>query len=161
VQNENGKKAKKKVSSGCPMLKKQALRKQFRNEAMNNGALDIEDLVYLGNKIGTCPYYGARDMVQSADLVILPYQSLLLRSARESLGLHLKGNIVIIDEAHNLADSLTSMHNSKITFSQVETLIHILFVILNCLIETQKFYMTVLLYYEFQLETIQAGVILN
>lgn len=126
VQNENGRKAKKKVSSGCPMLKKQSLRKQFRNEALDDGALDIEDLVHLGNKIGTCPYYGARDMIRSADLVILPYQSLLLRSARESLGLDLKGNIVIIDEAHNLADSLTSMYNSKVTYSQVESLIHIL-----------------------------------
>ncbi|KAJ4818356.1 ATP-dependent DNA helicase chl1 [Rhynchospora pubera] len=119
VQNENGTRAKKKISSGCPMLKNQALRRQFRNEAMDNGALDIEDLVNLGNKIGTCPYYGARDIIQSAELVILPYQSLLLRSARESLGLDLKGNIVIIDEAHNLADSLTSMYNSKITYSQL------------------------------------------
>jgi hypothetical protein len=39
--------------------------------------LDIEDLVRLGRRIGTCPYYGARRALPTADLVALPYQSLL------------------------------------------------------------------------------------
>lgn len=108
-----------KASSGCPMLRKQSLREHFKNEAWEREALDIEDLVQLGKKIGTCPYYGSRNMVREADVVVLPYQSLLLRSARESLGLNLKNNVIVIDEAHNLADSLTSMYNSKISLSQV------------------------------------------
>lgn len=101
------------------MLRKQNLQKKFRNEVCQSGALDMEDLVQLGKKIGTCPYYGSRSVVPAADLVILPYQSLLLKSARESLGLNLKNSIVIIDEAHNLADSLTNMYNTKITLLQV------------------------------------------
>ncbi|KAK9130936.1 hypothetical protein Sjap_011423 [Stephania japonica] len=109
-----------KASSGCPMLRKQRLQKEFRREMSRNGALDIEDLAQLGRKIGTCPYYGSRSMVSAADLVILPYQSLLLKSARESLGLNLKNCVIIIDEAHNLADALTSMYDSKITLSQLE-----------------------------------------
>ncbi|KAK9100999.1 hypothetical protein Scep_024429 [Stephania cephalantha] len=108
-----------KASSGCPMLRKQRLQKEFRREMSQNGALDIEDLAQLGRKIGTCPYYGSRSIVSAADLVILPYQSLLLKSAQESLGLNLKNCVVIIDEAHNLADALTSMYDSKITLSQV------------------------------------------
>ncbi|KAH7547286.1 hypothetical protein FEM48_Zijuj01G0293600 [Ziziphus jujuba var. spinosa] len=109
-----------KASSGCPMLQKYKLQKQFRNEISQQGALDIEDLVHLGKNMNTCPYYGSRSMVPSADLVVLPYQSLLSKSSRESLGLNLKNNIVIIDEAHNLADSLISMYDSKITLSQLE-----------------------------------------
>lgn len=101
------------------MLQKYKLQKQFRNEISQQGALDIEDLVHLGKNMNTCPYYGSRSMVPSADLVVLPYQSLLSKSSRESLGLNLKNNIVIIDEAHNLADSLISMYDSKITLSQV------------------------------------------
>lgn len=108
-----------KASSGCPMLKKHNLQKQFRSEISKREALDIEDLVQLGSEIGTCPYYGSRSMVPSADLVILPYQSLLSKSSRESLGLDLKNSIVIIDEAHNLADSLINMYDSKVTLSQV------------------------------------------
>ncbi|XP_072998830.1 uncharacterized protein [Typha latifolia] len=120
VQSRDGKIHRTKTSSGCPMLRKQNLHKVFRNEVREHGALDIEDLVQLGSKIGTCPYYGTREMVRAADLVVLPYQSLLQRSARESLGLNLKNSVVIIDEAHNLADSLTSMYNSMITYSQLK-----------------------------------------
>lgn len=115
-----------KASSGCPMLRKYKLQKQFRNEITQQGALDIEDLVHLGRSLNTCPYYGSRSMVPAADIVVLPYQSLLSKSSRESLGLNLKKNILIIDEAHNLADSLTSMYDSKITFSQVNKLLKLL-----------------------------------
>lgn len=101
------------------MLRKHKLQKQFRSEISQQGALDIEDLVQLGRNIGTCPYYGSRSMITTADLVVLPYQSLLSKSSREALGLNLKDNIVIIDEAHNLADSLISMYDAKITLSQV------------------------------------------
>ncbi|KAL5697514.1 RNA helicase [Ranunculus cassubicifolius] len=115
-----GKLLRKKASSGCPMLKKHKLQKQFRTELLEHGALDIEDLVNLGKKFGTCPYYGSRSVLPVASLVVLPYQSLLMKSARESLGINLKNSIIIIDEAHNLADSLTSMYDSKITFSQLK-----------------------------------------
>ncbi|CAL0325992.1 unnamed protein product [Lupinus luteus] len=109
-----------KASSGCPMLRKRSLQREFRIEASQRGPLDIEDLASLGRTLGTCPYYGSRSMVLKADLVVLPYQSLLSKSSREALGLNLKSNIVIIDEAHNLADSLISMYDSKITLSQLE-----------------------------------------
>ena len=114
-----GKMCRTKASSGCPMLGKPKLQKNFRSQISQRGALDIEDLVHLGRNVGTCPYYGSRSMVQAADLIVLPYQSLLSKSSRESLGLVLKNSIVIIDEAHNLADSLISMYDSKITYSQV------------------------------------------
>lgn len=108
-----------KASSGCPMLRKHKLQEQFKIQMSQQGAMDIEDLVHLGRSMKTCPYYGSRSMVPGADLVILPYQSLLSKSSRESLGLSLKDNIVIIDEAHNLADSLLNMYDSKITLAQV------------------------------------------
>ncbi|XP_021298743.1 ATP-dependent DNA helicase DDX11 isoform X2 [Herrania umbratica] len=109
-----------KASSGCPMLRKHKLQRQFRSEISQQGALDIEDVVQLGRNIGTCPYYGSRSMITPADLVVLPYQSLLSKSSREALGLNLKNNVVIIDEAHNLADSLISMYDAKITLPQLE-----------------------------------------
>ena len=107
------------------MLRNKKLQKQFRSEISQEGALDIEDLVHLGRRMGTCPYYGSRSIIPTAEIVVLPYQSLLSKSSRESLGLNLKNNIVIIDEAHNLADSLISMYDAKITSSQVrEKIIH-------------------------------------
>lgn len=101
------------------MLRKQKLQKDFTSEVSQLEALDIEDLVDLGSRLGTCPYYGSRRLVPEADLIVLPYQSLLSKSARESLGLNLKNNVIIIDEAHNLADSLIGMYDAKVTSSQV------------------------------------------
>ncbi|XP_078428985.1 RAD3-like DNA-binding helicase protein isoform X2 [Wolffia australiana] len=107
-------------SNCCPMLKKRSLQTEFRDEVLDQAVTDIEDLVGLGKTLGTCPYYAARRVIPAIDLVILPYQSLLLKSARESLALNLKNNVVIIDEAHNLADALTNMYNSRITVSQLD-----------------------------------------
>lgn len=101
------------------MLRSRKVEKEFKNEIIQLEPLDIEDLVRIGRNLGTCPYYGSRKMVPAADLVILPYQSLLSKSSRESLGLSLKNSVIIIDEAHNLADTLISMHDAKITLSQV------------------------------------------
>lgn len=96
--------------------------KEFQSEVSQQGPMDIEDLVQIGRDLKTCPYYGSRSLVHTADLVVLPYQSLLSKSSRESLGLSLKDSVVIIDEAHNLADSLVSMYDSKITLSQVRNI---------------------------------------
>ncbi|KAM7255626.1 hypothetical protein ACFE04_008524 [Oxalis oulophora] len=109
-----------KASSCCPMLRKHKLQREFKEEMSQQDALDIEDLVALGKSMGTCPYYGSRSMLPKADLVVLPYQSLLSKSSREALGLDLKNNIVIIDEAHNLADSLIRMYDAKITLLQLQ-----------------------------------------
>ncbi len=116
---EAGKQRKKSKSAGCPMLQKKKLQRQFKDELAKSGALDIEDLLKLGHRLGTCPYYGARRAVPAADLVVLPYQSLLHSATRESLGVNLKDCVIIIDEAHNLVDTVTSIHSCQVTASQV------------------------------------------
>lgn len=51
---------------------------------------------------------------------MLPYQHLLHAHTRESLGISLKNNIVIIDEAHNLMETISSIHTVTINSSQVD-----------------------------------------
>jgi chromosome transmission fidelity protein 1 len=58
--------------------------------------------------------------VPAADLVVLPYQSLLHSATRESLGVNLKDCVIIIDEAHNLVDTVTSIHSCQVTASQLQ-----------------------------------------
>ncbi|KAI4756681.1 DNA repair helicase [Aureobasidium sp. EXF-3400] len=80
---------------------------------------DIEDLGVLGKKLGVCPYYATRPAVKPSEIVTLPYPLLLQRTAREALGLSLKNHIVIIDEAHNLMDAISSIHTVEVSLQQL------------------------------------------
>ena len=50
----------------------------------------------------------------------MPYPLLLQRSAREALGISLKGHIVIIDEAHNLIDTISNIHSISVSLQQLK-----------------------------------------
>jgi chromosome transmission fidelity protein 1 len=80
---------------------------------------DIEDLALVGKKLGICPYYASRPAVAPAELVTLPYPLLLQKSAREALGLSLKGHVVIVDEAHNLMDAVEGICSAQVTLAQL------------------------------------------
>ncbi|KAA0152142.1 hypothetical protein FNF29_04010 [Cafeteria roenbergensis] len=53
---------------------------------------------------GGCPFYAARDMVESADLILCPYTYLINPSIRAAMSLQLSGAAVVLDEAHNIED---------------------------------------------------------
>lgn len=89
----------------------------FRNKAISM-IRDIEDLAEVGRELKICPYYASRDAASWCDVIALPYQLLLQKEAREALGINLANSIVIIDEAHNLLDVISSLYSMSI--SQVE-----------------------------------------
>ncbi|KAI8058558.1 helicase C-terminal domain-containing protein [Syncephalis plumigaleata] len=82
---------------------------------------DIEELTQLGRELKACPYFGVRQSIPECQLITLPYQLLLQPSARQSMGISLKGHVVIIDEAHNLVDTLTQIHTVVVSHLQIET----------------------------------------
>ena len=63
---------------------------------------DIEDLVSDGRRNRTCPFFVSRDLFETADLVLMPYNYLLDPSVREANKIKLANAVVIFDEAHNL-----------------------------------------------------------
>ncbi|XP_029668154.1 Fanconi anemia group J protein-like isoform X3 [Formica exsecta] len=63
---------------------------------------DIEDLISLGRNTGTCPYFGARSLMDKAEIIFCPYAYIVAPDIRESMQINLKGDIVIFDEAHNI-----------------------------------------------------------
>ena len=73
----------------CPHLPSkddEALVNSFRDHAIAQ-IRDIEDLESLGSRMGVCPYYASRAAVPVAEIITLPYQLLLQKSAREALGI--------------------------------------------------------------------------
>ena len=91
----------------------------FRDHALAT-IRDIEDMGALGKQIGICPYYASRSAIKPSEIVTLPYPLLLQKSAREALGINLKGHVVIIDEAHNLMDAIASIHGVEVSLKQLK-----------------------------------------
>lgn len=100
-----------KTTSGCPFVPGD--QKLIMAEILTS-IQDVEEIAQKGQQNNTCPYYGSRKSLQNGQLILVPYNSILHKSTRDSLGIDLKGNVLIIDEAHNLLDAIEGMHSSLI-----------------------------------------------
>lgn len=105
----------------CPYLPGKdnaVLLTQFRDHALAK-VRDIEDLGKIGQKMELCPYYGSRSVVPHSEIIGLPYPLLLQRSAREALDISLRNHVIIIDEAHNLIDTISNIYSASVSLSQL------------------------------------------
>lgn len=91
---------------------------EFRNHALSD-IRDIEDLAQLGKKMEVCPYYEARKAIPSSEIITLPYQLLLQKSSRKALNIDLTDSVVIIDEAHNILETMSSLYSLSVSLGQV------------------------------------------
>jgi regulator of telomere elongation helicase 1 len=66
--------------------------------------MDMEELVAMGQKHHICPFYYTRAMVERAELILVPYNYLFDKDARETTlsDIPWDNAVVIFDEAHNL-----------------------------------------------------------
>lgn len=80
---------------------------------------DIEELAELGKAQSICPYYTSRKAVRDAQVICAPYNILLHKDLRTSMGIRLTGNVVIFDEAHNLIDSINHTYSAEVSLSQL------------------------------------------
>jgi len=104
-----------------PPMDEQDRMNDFRDHALAQ-IHDIEELADLGKAQNCCPYYGSRKAVRRAQIVTLPYNLLLQNSSREALGISLEKNVVIVDEAHNLIDSILGIHTVSLSNNLINQL---------------------------------------
>ncbi|XP_003366882.1 putative ATP-dependent RNA helicase DDX11, partial [Trichinella spiralis] len=90
----------KKKKSKCPFLRR-------------------DDVLHLGTAVRACPYYACRKSVAAADIVLMPYQMFFNRATRNTCGLSLSECVVIVDEAHNLLETIESMYRFEISFQKL------------------------------------------
>ena len=91
---------------------------EFRDAALAT-IPDIEDLHRIGKDLQVCPYYASRTAIPGAEVITLPYPLLLQKSARDALGIKLEGNVVIIDEAHNIMDAVANVYAAEICLGEL------------------------------------------
>jgi len=104
---------------GCPLLSSRDAVSALAVHMLAEPS-DIEDLAQLGSASHSCSYYATRESLPAAEIVVLPYNTLLSKEARNAVGLSLKKSLVIIDEAHNIPEALRSIHSCCLTLSIVE-----------------------------------------
>eukprot|EP00963_Diacronema_lutheri_P011162 scaffold1328_cov375-Pavlova_lutheri.AAC.13 len=105
----------KKEGAGCPYLQEKDTQISDLGKKLLAQAMEIEEVVDSGMRKGACPYYSSRKAVESADVVLLPYQALFHRDARDALGISLEGNVVIVDEAHNIVDAVSDIYSTALS----------------------------------------------
>lgn len=103
----------------CPFNNSSGRVEWLADYALQTSIPDLEDL----SKHDTCPYYASRRASTMAQVVLLPYTSLLNPDTREALGLNLEGSVVVFDEAHNLVDAIADAYTTAITLAQLQTAI--------------------------------------
>ncbi|KAJ7729680.1 helicase C-terminal domain-containing protein [Mycena maculata] len=103
-----------------PLISEDTRMLDFRDQILASPK-DIEDLASVGRLAHTCPYFGSRRAIPQAELITLPYNLLLHKTAREALGIDLTDQIVIIDEAHNLIPTLLSLSTTRLPYLTLST----------------------------------------
>ncbi|XP_056138024.1 ATP-dependent DNA helicase DDX11 [Lampris incognitus] len=116
-QEEGGKRKRGPHKSVCPYVGATSL--QHLRDDLLGAVHDIEQLLTRGRELHSCPYYATRLAIPAAQLVVLPYQMVLHEATRRASGIQLKGQVLIIDEAHNLSDTLSCIHSSELTGAQL------------------------------------------
>ena len=109
----------KKSSSGSCQFYKSSLIGQLRDQSLLQ-VQDIEQLVTKGRQIGACPYYASRKAIENAQVVVIPYNTLLHSVTREAIGINLENSVIIIDEAHNVLETISHIHSAEISKNHTE-----------------------------------------
>ncbi|OUC47610.1 DNA repair helicase [Trichinella nativa] len=104
----------KKKNSKCPFLRRDGV------EKLADEVLYVTlDVLHLGTAVRACPYYACRKSVAAADIVLMPYQMFFNKATRNTCGLSLSECVVIVDEAHNLLETIESMYRFEICFQKL------------------------------------------
>ncbi|XP_063123411.1 probable ATP-dependent RNA helicase DDX11 isoform X1 [Rattus norvegicus] len=117
IGEDKPKRRRQKMQASCPFYNHEQM-ELLRDEILLE-VKDMEQLVALGKEAQACPYYGSRFAIPAAQLVVLPYPMLLHAATRQAAGIRLQGQVVIIDEAHNLIDTITNIHSTEVNGSQL------------------------------------------
>ncbi|KXJ75242.1 hypothetical protein RP20_CCG012073 [Aedes albopictus] len=118
VDDDQNTRKKRKVAEKCSFYNRQAI-EDLKNDSLFE-VQDIEELVAFAKQEKACPYYASRAAIPDSQLLMIPYQNLLHRRTREQTGIDISNAVIIIDEAHNLLDTISSIHSQEVTLDQLQ-----------------------------------------
>ncbi|EPR79443.1 DNA repair helicase, partial [Spraguea lophii 42_110] len=82
--------------------------------------MDIDQLIKHGKKTTSCPYYTAYEKLKHSDIIFCSYN--LLLSSKELKNI-INNSIVIIDEAHNIYNTIIDMYTIELSIKDITIMI--------------------------------------
>lgn len=111
------------INSRCKNLLKDEKCTFYTNKYYDTRNFDIEDLKRKGIEMSFCPYYFAKNKASDCQIVFLPYNILFDKEARKSFKIDLKNKILIIDEAHNIYNTVIDLNSPIITWNEINNIL--------------------------------------
>ncbi|MFH4973995.1 hypothetical protein AB6A40_000704 [Gnathostoma spinigerum] len=109
----------------CPYYKVDQI-EELTDMILSLRATSVNEVLTTGKITSACPYFSSRAAINLCQIVLLSYQVLLSKSARDAWGINLKDNVVIIDEAHNLLETIASVHCTELSLTVITLTISLL-----------------------------------
>ena len=106
-------------NSQCPYTGKGSGLKKLMDR-MKVTPMEIEDILKHGKHDKGCPYFATKRTVDRANVIALPYSTLLSQASRLAYGLHLEGNVIVVDEGHNITESVNQTHSVTATLPMLQ-----------------------------------------
>lgn len=112
-----------------------APREEGSEGGQQQAVMDLEDLVELGKQHKICPFYYTRSHVETAELILVPYNYLFDKDARETTLSTIPWNnsVVIFDEAHNLESFASESASFDLTSTNIAGCVNELQIAINYL----------------------------
>ncbi|CAI5446543.1 unnamed protein product [Caenorhabditis angaria] len=111
---EKSRKSKKKCANSCQFYNAPQI-EEIVNGILADKLRKTGEVTNYGARNQGCPYFATRKAIPTCQIILLPYQVLLHNSAREAWGIELKENVVILDEAHNVLNTIGSLYSAEIS----------------------------------------------
>ncbi|EFO17918.1 helicase [Loa loa] len=124
-KDDDDKYVEKACKGSCPFARSDAI-EDLCDQILASKLSSAPQLVDYSKKISACPYLASRKAVAYSQLVLLPYQILFQEEARKAWGIELSGNIIVIDEAHNLLETITSSHFVTLHAKELKSVLSVL-----------------------------------
>ncbi|KAI6217932.1 Helicase ATP-binding domain-containing protein [Aphelenchoides fujianensis] len=102
----------------CPYYKRSnilALRQRIWSGLLLSGSLKEE-----GEKLQACPFYAAKAALPLCNVVAMPYNVLFDPLTRETYGVDVRSNVVVVDEAHNFLSTVYDSASFHVKLDDLE-----------------------------------------
>ncbi|KAM0679677.1 DEAD H (Asp-Glu-Ala-Asp His) box helicase 11 [Glugoides intestinalis] len=108
------------LTDRCKQLVQESNCEYYCNEYYSQETFDIEELKSIGENQKFCPYYYSKNRASECEIVFLPYNLLFTKEGRASLDITLKDKIIIIDEAHNIYETVAQLNSAELSWNDIK-----------------------------------------